>query len=573
MEERKYTAEQAMEFSRRGDEVFGAFLDRLPHADKRRLCCGQRLDADRYAQILHAAATYISRCLGEKRTLAAPELLGRLEAARFTLPNYSPLGPIVPMREQALEFNLLHKSVAAAFTDFNLDGVVDVIDCPINVRMVFGAPAPNAGPMPYTSSKLHCDAWAGVPVDAVIVVLPLFGDIENITIVFGEMARELEIHAMRGMGDYDEGREFKMANPYRDASLEHGHIYFSDNRLMHRTVRRKKEGVRLSIDFRFRRTDLGYRALVPEPVGPEANTTRIPYRQWLDIGSESMMVFDDRMARARDKLRAPTTNLYGVEHRLVDLSGSMHQDTRKLYDATAAGWVRNQPLSLSDFTGRPPTLALLEPVSGLCVLDLGCGEGYCARQLRQRGAAEVVGIDLSERMIAGATAQETREPLGIRYAQGDATDLRNHPDSRFDRVVAVFLFNYLDVDQTRRAMKEVRRVLAPGGRFVFAVPHPSLPFLRKPEPPFFFEVGSAGYFSGRNTLFPGRIWKRDGTHLDVQMCHKTVEDYFDALRAAGFANLPVVRELRVTPEILAVDPAFFGPLGETPLHLAVAVER
>jgi SAM-dependent methyltransferase len=185
----------------------------------------------------------------------------------------------------------------------------------------------------------------------------------------------------------------------------------------------------------------------------------------------------------------------------------------------------------------------------------------------------VHGIDLSSGMIEAARAEEAREPLGITYATGDAVDIGHLETGSVDLVVAMFLFNYLGVADTRRCMAEVARVLAPGGKFVFAVPHPMLPFVRAAEPPFYFDVGGAGYFDGRDARFPGRIWKRDGTHLDVQLCHKTFEDYLDALRLAGFQAMPTVRELRVTPEILAVDPAFFGPLVGTPLHLAISVAR
>jgi len=249
------------------------------------------------------------------------------------------------------------------------------------------------------------------------------------------------------------------------------------------------------------------------------------------------------------------------------------RSTRELYDSSAERWVRDEPLSLSDFTGRPPTLALCEPLEGLRVLDVGCGEGYCARKLRRSGAAEVVGIELSEAMVAAATAAEQRAPLGIRYDQGDATDLSRFGDASFDLALAMFLFNYLGVDDTRRAMKEIARVLRPGGRFVLAVPHPSLPYLRSEEPPFFFSVGGRGYFDARDTRFPGRIWRKDGVALDVQLVHKTIEDYFEALNFAGFTTMPIVRELRVTPELLRDDPGFFGPLADTPLHLAIAVTR
>jgi ubiquinone/menaquinone biosynthesis C-methylase UbiE len=247
--------------------------------------------------------------------------------------------------------------------------------------------------------------------------------------------------------------------------------------------------------------------------------------------------------------------------------------TRQLYDRTAAGWVRQAPSSVSDFTARPSVLEMCRPFYGLRVLDLGCGEGYCARILRQGGALEVIGIDLSGGMIAAARAEEERQPLGIAYAQADATDLSKQPSGSIDLVLAMFLFNYLTSDATRACMTEVARVLAPGGRFVFAVPHPALPWLRKASPPFYFEVDSRGYFEARNTRFAGKIWKRDGTQLDVQLVHKTLEDYFGALQAAGFATMPTVRELRVTEEILRIDPEFFGPLVDVPLHLAVAIER
>jgi hypothetical protein len=50
----------------------------------------------------------------------------------------------------------------------------------------------------------------------------------------------------------------------------------------------------------------------------------------------------------------------------------------------------------------------------------------------------------------------------------------------------------------------------------------------------------------------------DGTKLRVQMIHKPLEDYFTALRAVGFTKMPIVKELRVLPEHMAENPAFFG---------------
>jgi SAM-dependent methyltransferase len=249
------------------------------------------------------------------------------------------------------------------------------------------------------------------------------------------------------------------------------------------------------------------------------------------------------------------------------------RSTQALYDATAPAWARLAPSSLSDFTARPFVLEMCRPHEGARVLDLGCGEGYCARQLRHAGAAEVLGIDLSPGMIAAALAEEQRAPLGIQYQEGDATGLAALTDGRFDLVVAVFLFNYLTSAATAACMREVHRVLRPGGKFVFSVPHPAFPYMRAPGPPFYFDLGGADYFAARDTRFGGKIWKRDGSALDVQVVHKTVADYFVCLARAGFTALPELRELGVTPAIMELDPQFFGPLLGLPLHMALAVTR
>jgi SAM-dependent methyltransferase len=253
--------------------------------------------------------------------------------------------------------------------------------------------------------------------------------------------------------------------------------------------------------------------------------------------------------------------------------GDPDEPAQRLFDTQAAHWVRQAPQCLTDFTARPAVLALCEPVAGLCVLDLGCGEGYGARALRRRGAREVLGLDLSAGMIRAAQAQEQQAPLGIDYLQGDAVDLSRWARQTFDLVLSLFMFHYLDLARLTTCLGEVARVLRPGGRLVFVVPHPLLPYLRPPAPPYYFAAGPQGYFSARDHCFPGQLWRCDGTPLAVQVRHKTVEDYFQALHTAGFRSLPVVRELHVTPEILARDPAFFGPVCEVPLHLALALTR
>ena len=246
-------------------------------------------------------------------------------------------------------------------------------------------------------------------------------------------------------------------------------------------------------------------------------------------------------------------------------------ETEDLYDSNAKSWTRRAPNSISDFTGRPPVFELCGPVDGHRVLDLGCGEGYCTREMAARGGVPVLGIDLSAKMIEQATKQEAEHPLGIEYRQGDVRAL-DLPDASFDLVLAVFVFSYVGVADMTRAFHEVKRVLAPGGRFVFSIPHPSLPFVRPCEPPFFFDAAGAGYFSGTDTRYEGEIGCVDGTVLPVQLVHKPLERYFAALAEAGFTTMPTVRELRVEEAHVEAHPELFAPLVDVPLHMAFRLD-
>lgn len=248
-------------------------------------------------------------------------------------------------------------------------------------------------------------------------------------------------------------------------------------------------------------------------------------------------------------------------------------DTRKLYDEDAGKWRRRQANSLSDFTGRPAVFALCGDVTGLAVADLGAGEGYCTRELKRRGAKSIVGVELSQNMVDAAKAQEAETPLGIEYQQGDIRKLAL-PDAAYDLVTAVFVFNYVTFADMKAALVEIHRILKPGGHFVFSIPHPSFPFMRgEKAAPFYFDFEGRGYFSGRDTRNEGEIYCKDGTALRVQMVHKPLEDYFTALREAGFTRMPVVEELRVRPEHMAEDPAFFGPVNDIPLHMAFRIQK
>ena len=100
------------------------------------------------------------------------------------------------------------------------------------------------------------------------------------------------------------------------------------------------------------------------------------------------------------------------------------------YDAVAKEYKRSKLAPWRTYIERYSLLKLLGEVRGKSVLDLACGEGFYSRLVRARGAARVVGVDLSSGMIGLAIAAEKESPLGIEYRVGDA--MAYQTDGRFD---------------------------------------------------------------------------------------------------------------------------------------------
>ncbi|EKQ67577.1 hypothetical protein OsccyDRAFT_3858 [Leptolyngbyaceae cyanobacterium JSC-12] len=317
----QFTQEQAIAFSQMGDRLFNELASRIATRHDYRLLFEHTLKPELFQQIQIAAAGYISSCLNSPVILSEAEIVGRLLEVRGTLPNYLGTGLLMPKREHILEFNLFQKSVANAFQQLGANDLIDAVDLPVNLRIVYGKMNPDALQLPFTSTKRHSDVWAGVAPDATVVVLPLFGDIANITIEAGEMPREMELSAMRVMSDFNEGKDIPMVVSYDNTKLQHGTMYFNDARGLHQTVRRVSEGVRISVDFRFRRKfNDAYRAMIPPMTGGVEADMSVPYEEWLKVGTDTLIIFDESVEEARAKKNnLGSVPLYTRDYRTVSL--------------------------------------------------------------------------------------------------------------------------------------------------------------------------------------------------------------------------------------------------------------
>ena len=85
------------------------------------------------------------------------------------------------------------------------------------------------------------------------------------------------------------------------------------------------------------------------------------------------------------------------------------------YDPIADDYKRSKELPWRGFIERFTLLNLMGNIEGKSVLDVACGEGFYTRMLREQGANQVTGIDISQGMIDLARQQEKDNQLGIEY--------------------------------------------------------------------------------------------------------------------------------------------------------------
>lgn len=208
---------------------------------------------------------------------------------------------------------------------------------------------------------------------------------------------------------------------------------------------------------------------------------------------------------------------------------------------------------------------MLPDFSGKRVLDLGCGFGWHCIYAAERGAAKVVGVDISEKMLSEARAKTASE--AVSYLRMPIEDIDFAPDS-FDVVLSSLAFHY--IASFPDLCGKVASCLTGGGSFVFSVEHPV-----------FTAYGTQDWHYGED----GQIlhWpvdryftegERDAVFLGehVVKYHKTLTTYLNTLLQSGFAITGIV-EPQPAPKLLESVPGMADELRRPMMLLVSAVKQ
>lgn len=220
----------------------------------------------------------------------------------------------------------------------------------------------------------------------------------------------------------------------------------------------------------------------------------------------------------------------GIAKRSVDEAES-RAASRAWWDADADDYLaeHGEFLGSTDFVWCPEGLreadaGLLGAVAGRAVLEVGAGSAACARWLAGQGAS-VVALDLSAGMLAHARAQNAATGVAVPLVQASGVELPFAAGS-FD--IACSAFGAIPfVADSGAVLREVARVLRPGGVWAFAVTHPMRWIF--PDDP-----GAAGLTVAQSYFdrTPYLEVDEDGRATYVEH-HRTLGDFVRQIRAAG----------------------------------------
>ena len=186
---------------------------------------------------------------------------------------------------------------------------------------------------------------------------------------------------------------------------------------------------------------------------------------------------------------------------------------------------------------KPSVLSRLKDVRTKSVLDLACGEGNYARMLRERRAAYVLGVDISEKMIAEARWVEQKQPLGIKYLVRDVRMLEQV--GWFDIATAVYMFPHAQTKQDLVDMAQgISKNLKPNGQLIALTSNPAITarHLAAPEK-YGVCISVEGPIQEGALLRVNYPGIQNGHPIDILNYHWSTETYEQALKKAGFHQI------------------------------------
>lgn len=228
--------------------------------------------------------------------------------------------------------------------------------------------------------------------------------------------------------------------------------------------------------------------------------------------------------------------------------------------------LREREVNANNLFEIPERFKLLPDLKGLRILDLGCGSGEHCKEYIEKGAKSVTGLDISEKMLEVAR-KENSDP-DITYLNMPMEDL-DKLEGEFDLAISSLALHY--IEDFKGVLKNLGRLLVPGGIFVFSQEHPIVTchsggdrWARDENGrKLYCKVADYGVEGERNTT-----WFVD----NVKIYHRMFSTIVNDLSEAGFVIERAVEPLP-SEELLGKYPEYYDLFHKPDFLMIRAVKR
>ena len=220
--------------------------------------------------------------------------------------------------------------------------------------------------------------------------------------------------------------------------------------------------------------------------------------------------------------------------------------------------LRSDEINFNDVIENPIITAMLPDLKEKKILDIGCGMGQHAVQYSKAGAESVLGIDISEKMLGFARANNSAD--NITYLRLAFEELEQI-DDRFDVITSSLAFDYSE--DFGMLLKKIYALLEDGGYLVFSMSHPiSTAYDGVYDRYTRTKDGVRLYANLHNYGIEGERhfkWVVD----DYEVYHRKISTLINCIASAGFI-IEECQESTVPEEILKEHPDMFGGVVHQP---------
>lgn len=211
--------------------------------------------------------------------------------------------------------------------------------------------------------------------------------------------------------------------------------------------------------------------------------------------------------------------------------------------------IRDNEVNANNLFEIPALFSMMPDLKGKRVLDLGCGFGEHCKQFIEQGAQKVVGIDISEKMLA--VAQKENANPNISYINMPIENI-GELDEKFDVVVSSLAFHY--VEDYAGVVKNIYNLLEKEGIFIYSQENPLCTCHSGGDRWTRDEKGNKIHLNLRDYGIEGEresVWFVD----NVKKYHRTFSTIINTLINAGFSIEKMIEPLP-SEEILANYPDY-----------------